>query len=75
MRKQKFADIKRRAKQLNKEDIFYNNWRGWLIEYGIKKDVNFNIDNYDEEILRDLFANGNKISKAYKELLSEPPKH
>ena len=61
-------------KKENKEMVFYYNWRGWLQLYGTKKNPNFDIDNYDEEILKDLFANKFTTAKAYRELLSEMPK-
>ncbi len=57
-----------------KEEIFYHHWRGWLQEYGMKKNPDFDIDDYEEEILQEIYSNGLTTAKAYKELLSELPK-
>lgn len=57
-----------------KEEKYYANWRGWLQEYGEKKDPNFNLKDYDEDLLEELFANNFTTAKAYRELLSELPK-
>jgi hypothetical protein len=53
----------------NKIKAYYRNWRGWLIKYLMEH--NDDIKNYDDEIIRELFAEGMTIKQAYKELQSE----
>ena len=52
-----------------KIETYYRNWRGWLIRYLMEH--NDDIKNYDEEIIRDLFAKGITVKQAYKELQTE----
>lgn len=57
-----------------KERLFYRRWRAWLQIYGMKKNPDFDVNNYEEEVLQELFSNGLTTAMAYKELLSELPK-
>ncbi len=50
----------------------YYQWRGYLFNYCYKRGI-FLVD-YDEEILREYFAEGKTVVQAYKELLTELPK-
>ena len=50
----------------------YSEWHGELINIFERETGNFeNIKQYDEEIVRDYYANGYTAESTYKELLSE----
>ena len=59
---------------MTKENYYYSNWLSWLAEYCLKNDINFNINIYEKDILREMFANKLTVAEAYRELLSELPK-
>lgn len=52
-----------------KIEKYYRNWRGYLIKYLAKHGDD--IDNYNDEIIRELFADGLTTKQAYRQLQTE----